>query len=179
MALSPAGRRAPWPFYLAGALLCILLDQGLKVWTVQTFQEGEFRDFIPGVLNLGLVYNTGAAWSLFSGAALPLAALRLVVGAALLVYLVRRPVPPVTGVALTLIASGALSNSLDGWRLGKVVDTLSSETFSFVTRLLGQGNFPIFNLADVWVVSGVALLLLLSLRSKPVESPTPSRPPSP
>lgn len=178
MALRLAGRRTLWPFYLASALLFILLDQVLKVWTVQTFQEGEFRDFIPGVLSLGLVYNTGAAWSLFSGAALPLAVLRLVVGIGLLVYLTRRPVSPVTGVALTLIASGALSNSLDGWRLGKVVDTLSSETFSVVTRLFGQGNFPIFNLADVWVVSGVALLLLLSWRTKSASAPSTSRPPS-
>ncbi|WP_026298688.1 signal peptidase II [Deinococcus aquatilis] len=178
MALRLAGRRVPWPAYLTGVLTCILLDQALKFWTVQTFTEGVFRDFIPGVLSLGLVYNTGAAWSLFSGAALPLAALRLLVGAGLVVYLVRRPVPPLTGVALMLIASGALSNSLDGWRLGKVVDTLSSEIFSVVTRLVGQGDFPIFNLADVWVVSGVALLLLLSWRTKPASPPSTSRPPS-
>lgn len=178
VAVRLAGRRTPWPFYLTSALLFILLDQALKVWTVQAFREGEFRDFIPGVLSLGLVYNTGAAWSLFAGAALPLAALRFVVGAGLLMYLVRRPVPPLTGTALMLIASGALSNSLDGWRLGKVVDTLSSELLSVVTRLFGQGNFPIFNLADVWVVSGVALLLLLSWRTKSASAPTTSRPPS-
>lgn len=166
VAVRLVGRRTYWPAYLIGAVVCILLDQALKLWTVQTFAEGEFQDFIPGVLSLGLVYNTGAAWSLFAGAALPLAALRLVVGTGLLVYLVRRPVPPLMGVALTLVASGALSNSLDGWRLGKVVDTLSSHTFSFITRLMGQGNFPIFNLADVWVVSGVALIVLLGLRTK-------------
>lgn len=176
MALGSSGQLRGLAFLL-GAGICILLDQALKLWTVQTFAEGEFRDFIPGVLSLGLVYNTGAAWSLFSGAALPLAGLRLVIGAALLVYLVRRPVPPLTGVALTLIASGALSNSLDGWRLGKVVDTLSAHTFSAVTRLLGQGSFPIFNLADVWVVSGVALLMLLSFRSK--SAPPKSQAPSP
>ncbi|WP_229755798.1 signal peptidase II [Deinococcus soli (ex Cha et al. 2016)] len=156
-----------------------MLDQALKVWTVQTFTEGEFRDFIPGVLSLGLVYNTGAAWSLFSGAALPLAALRVVVGTGLVVYLLRRPVAPLTGVALTLIAGGALSNALDGWRLGKVVDTLSSHTFSFVTQRLGQGNFPIFNLADVWVVSGTALLLLLSFRRKTPASPASAQRRSP
>ena len=96
----------------------------------------------------------------------------------MLMYLLRRPVPPLTGLALTLIASGALSNSIDGWRLGKVVDTLSSHTFSFVTRLLGQGSFPIFNLADVWVVSGVALLLLLSVRTKAAPTPGQPSPPS-
>lgn len=177
MALRASGRLRGAALLL-GAGLFILLDQALKLWTVQTFAEGEFRDFIPGVLSLGLVYNTGAAWSLFSGAALPLAALRLVVGAAMLMYLLRRPVPPLTGLALTLIASGALSNSIDGWRLGKVVDTLSSHTFSFVTRLLGQGSFPIFNLADVWVVSGVALLLLLSVRTKAAPTPGQPSPPS-
>lgn len=178
MALTASAR---WrgPAYLLGVLLCVVLDQALKLWTVQTFAEGEFRDFIPGVLSLGLVYNTGAAWSLFSGAALPLAALRVVVGTALVVYLLRRPVPPLTGVALTLIAGGALSNALDGWRLGKVVDTLSSHTFSAVTRLFGQGNFPIFNLADIWVVSGTALVMLISFRRKSASSPSTSRHRSP
>jgi signal peptidase II len=156
-----------------------MLDQALKVWTVRTFTEGEFREFIPDVLSLGLVYNTGAAWSLFSGAALPLAALRGVVGTGLIVYLLRRPVAPLTGAALALIAGGALSNALDGWRLGKVVDTLSSHSFSFVTQLLGQGNFPIFNLADIWVVSGTALLLLLNFRRKTPTSPASAQRRSP
>lgn len=51
MALKSSAR---WrgPAYLLGVLLCILLDQALKLWTVQTFTEGEFREFIPGVLSL-------------------------------------------------------------------------------------------------------------------------------
>ncbi|WP_229790099.1 signal peptidase II [Deinococcus humi] len=57
-------------------------------------------------------------------------------------YLTRHSVPRLTGLALILIAAGALSNSLDGWRLGKVMDTLSSHTLSAVTRVLGQGEFP-------------------------------------
>lgn len=172
MALRRTWGTLPRAVFLVGVLLCILLDQALKVWAVREFTLGEFREVVPGVLSLGLIYNTGAAWSLFAGAALPLAALRLVVGVGLLVYLARRTVPPLTGVALTLIAGGALSNSLDGWRLGKVVDTLSSHTLSTVTRVLGQGDFPVFNLADVWVVSGVLLLLLRSMRSPAQSSST-------
>ncbi|WP_369689442.1 signal peptidase II [Deinococcus aerius] len=172
MALRRAGVVWPRPAVIAGVLACLLLDQSLKAWAVREFTLGEFREVLPGVLSLGLIYNTGAAWSLFAGAALPLAALRLVVGVALLVYLSRRAVPPLTGVALTLIAGGALSNSLDGWRLGKVVDTLASHTLSAVTRALGQGDFPVFNLADVWVVSGVLLLLLRSTRSPTRSSST-------
>ena len=163
----------PHPAVLTGVLACLLLDQVFKAWAVREFALGEFREVIPGVLSLGLIYNTGAAWSLFAGAALPLAVLRLMVGAGLLVYLARRTVPLGRSVALTLIAAGALSNGLDGWRLGRVVDTLSSHTLSAVTRLIGQGEFPVFNLADVWVVSGVSLLLLQNLRASPRPSAAP------
>jgi len=167
MAMKRAAAIFPRPAVVVGVLTCLLLDQILKAWSVHEFALGEFREVIPGVLSMGLVYNTGAAWSLFSGSAFPLAVLRFAVGVGLLVYLARRTVPLWASTALTLIAAGALSNALDGWKLGKVVDTLSSHTLSAVTRLLGQGDFPIFNLADVWVVSGVLLLLLQNLRAAP------------
>lgn len=166
----------PRPAVLTGVFACLVLDQALKAWAVQEFTLNEFREVLPGVLSLGLIYNTGAAWGLLSGSALPLAVLRLLVGVGILRYLARRAVPPLTVVALTLISGGALSNGLDGWRLGKVVDTLSSHSLSAVTRALGQGDFPVFNLADVWVVLGVLLLLLQSLfvsARRPRNSSTP------
>lgn len=146
---------------LALVFLTFALDQALKLWSSQAFTLGTFTPFVPGVLDLGLTHNTGMAWSLLSGAALPLALLRLVAGSALLVFLWRRGASdPRQGVALAMIAGGALGNAADGLRLGYVVDMLSSPAFSFVTRALNAGNFPVFNLADVWVVSGVGLLLM-------------------
>ena len=143
--------------------LGLLLDQALKGWATATFSEGQFVDVWLGVLRLGLIYNTGAAWGLFSGSALPLALLRLGVGLALLGLLWRGVQPRVRGVAFSFIASGALGNALDGLRLGKVVDPLSALPLSQLTQALYGQDFPVFNLADIWVVTGVAVLLVASL----------------
>lgn len=153
-------RRLPWGAVVVGVLVCLLLDQTLKAWAVQEFPVGTFREVIPGWLSLGLIYNSGAAWSLFSGAALPLAVLRLVAAVAILVYLRRPGVSVLTQGSLTLVSGGALGNALDGLNRGTVVDMLSAQPLNLITRALGQGDFPIFNLADVWVCVGVLLLLL-------------------
>lgn len=44
-----------------GVLLCLVLDQTLKARAVREFPLGRFREVIPGVLSLGLIYNIGAA----------------------------------------------------------------------------------------------------------------------
>lgn len=143
---------------LALTTLCVVLDLALKGWA-RAELAGEVRSWLPGVLDLTLTYNTGAAWSLFSGSALPLALGRGLVGLGLVVFLLRRSPPPGQAVALSLIAGGALGNAIDGLGAGRVTDMLASPALSLVTRALGQGDFPVFNLADVWVVGGVLLLL--------------------
>lgn len=151
--------------------LGVVLDQALKVWAVQTFQEGQFRPFIGGVLSLGLIYNKGAAWGMLGGATLVLAVLRICVGGWITFSLLRGRHQDVW-VPLALIASGALGNALDGFRLGKVVDPLMSHTLSAVTQFLYRQDFPIFNLADVFVVSGVVLLVLKNVVGSRASSKT-------
>ncbi|MEF2279411.1 signal peptidase II [Deinococcus sp. YIM 134068] len=148
---------------LALTTLCVVLDLALKTWA-RAELPGEVRPWLPGILDLTLTYNTGAAWSLFSGSALPLALGRGVVGLGLVVFLLRRPPPTGQAVALGLIAGGALGNAIDGLSHGRVTDMLASPALSLVTRALGQGDFPVFNLADIWVVGGVLLLLLTQWR---------------
>lgn len=150
------------PILLALTTLCVVLDLALKSWA-RAELPGEVRSWLPGILDLTLTYNTGAAWSLFSGSALPLALVRGAVGLALVAFLARRPCPSGQAVALSLIAGGALGNALDGLSAGRVTDMLASPALSRVTRALGQGDFPVFNLADVCVVGGVLLLLLVSV----------------
>lgn len=144
----------------------VVLDQWLKVWAVSTFREGEFQAFIGGFLSLGLIYNKGAAWGMLGGATLILAVLRLLVGLWLTFSLLRGKYRDIW-VPLSLIAAGALGNALDGFRLGKVVDPLMSHTLSNITQFLYKQDFPIFNLADVFVVSGVVLLVLKGLLRSP------------
>lgn len=157
------------------AALLVVADQALKGWAISHLQEhGEVTPFIPGLLGWYLTFNTGAAWSMFSGLTGLLAAGRVVVSLGILGYLQRKPQRALLGIPLTLIAAGALGNAIDGLRMGKVTDMLYSPLLSQVTRALGKGDFPIFNLADSCVVGGTLALLLVSMLHK--ETPNPEVP---
>lgn len=151
-----------WVPLLIAALL-IAADQALKAWALATLTYGAAPiPFLPGVLEWQLTFNTGAAWSLFEGSAVPLAVARLLVGVGLLVYLIVRPQPRFLTVVLSMIAAGAIGNSIDGLTQGRVTDMFHSPLLSAVTRALNAGGFPIFNIADSCVVLGTLLLLIAS-----------------
>jgi signal peptidase II len=153
-------------FYLSLMVVWLALDFALKTWSRNTLSTDIMRPFIPEVLSLTLAYNTGAAWGLFSGSTLPLALLRIAVGLGLVVYMFRSHPKPLSAVALSLVSARALGNGLENLVNGKVTDMLYSHQLSAITQVLNQGTFPIFNLADVWVVAGVLLLFLGSLQRR-------------
>ncbi|WP_281255899.1 signal peptidase II [Deinococcus hopiensis] len=161
--LLPHKRTFPvWVPLLLAALL-ILADQALKAWALSHLQEGAPNvPFLPGLVEWRLTFNTGAAWSMFSGSALPLALARLAVGLGILISLVVRPQPRLLSVLLSMIAAGAIGNTIDGLRSGKVTDMIYSPLLSSVTNALHAGHFPIFNVADSCVVMGTLLLVVFS-----------------
>jgi signal peptidase II len=145
------------------------LDQALKAWTVANiaccYQWDQAVHVMPGFLSLVHATNIGAAWSLFSSATPILIGLRLVAGIGILVWLMRAPKKPaIQVIALSLIAAGALGNSIDGLTRGFVVDMLWSHWISAVyIPIFHQGEFPIFNIADMGVFCGATLLFISSL----------------
>lgn len=149
------------------AVVWVGLDVWLKAYTVASIPPYPGTvDVVPGFLSFTYIVNRGAAWSLFSGGTLYLTVLRAAVGVGIIAYLARGPrLTWLNAVALGLIAGGALANALDGLRNGYVVDTLLSHWLTAVYRLIVRDAafFPIFNLADVGVVSGVILLLISGL----------------
>jgi len=158
--------RRPTPGWIPLLIAAVLIgaDQWLKVWARTHLNLYEApQPFIPGLLGWQLTYNTGAAWSLLSSATVPLAIMRLLVGLGILGYLTLRPQPRFLAFTLALIAAGAIGNTIDGLRFGRVTDMLQSPALSAVTRALHAGEFPIFNLADSCVVLGTLLLIVTSL----------------
>ncbi len=77
-------------------------------------------------------------------------------GGVLLFLLARRPYPFWQALALSLLAAGALGNGVDRLGRGWVVDYLD-----LGTSISLVAHFPVFNLADVCVTLGAALLLLV------------------
>lgn len=134
-------------YFLATAAL-VAADQALKYWTVTHLAIGESAPLLPGVVQLTRLHNSGAAWSSFSGKT----ALLIVVTALLLAVvawlLIGRIVRHGLGVAACLLLlGGGVGNMLDRLVKGYVVDMFDLQLFSY----------PVFNLADCFVVIGVVL----------------------
>ncbi|WP_457631030.1 signal peptidase II [Oceanithermus sp.] len=134
--------------------LLIVADQISKLWALRSLDPIP-DPFLPG-LYLTLVRNTGVAFGLLKGNPLWLGLFSVAVGLALLVYLARARTDWLTSLAFSLITAGALGNAIDRLGRGWVVDFLD----------IGPGLWPVFNLADSFVVVGVILLLPVWLRSR-------------
>lgn len=144
-----ARQRRALAWAVAGSVL--VLDQGSKLWALQGLPTGLAQPFLPGLLQLRLVHNTGAAFSLLTGSTPLLALVSLAVCVALALLLWQRP-PQTLPIRLALgfLLGGAAGNGLDRWRLGAVTDFLEFVPVSF----------PVFNLADVAINLAVLCFLL-------------------
>ena len=122
------------------SILLMLIDQISKSWARQQLNSGFVLPFVPGLVQLRLISNTGAAFNLFNGATFLLGLLSLAVTIGLMVWIWRAGQMPIwQGLAVSFLLGGTIGNGLDRWRLGHVTDFLQ----------LVPVDFPIFNGADV------------------------------
>jgi signal peptidase II len=143
------------------ALLVIILDQFTKQLASSYLNYAEPLAVMP-FFNLTLVHNTGAAFSFLSQAGgwqrWFFAAIALLVSAGILLWLKRLSADKVwEALALALVLGGALGNVWDRIVLGHVVD--------FLDFYYGSWHWPAFNVADISIFIGAALLIIDSLRS--------------
>jgi signal peptidase II len=125
---------------LAVAVLVLILDQLTKRLAVQAVPRGSSEQFLP-LIDLVHVRNDGVAFSSFAGQ--PWIVGLLVVGAlAALTWWF-------AWLAAGMLAGGAIGNVLDRIIEGAVIDFLKPP------------NWPAFNLADMAIVGGMALLVLV------------------
>ncbi|MEM9923895.1 MAG: signal peptidase II [Cyanobacteria bacterium P01_D01_bin.50] len=145
-------------FFWIAAITAFVLDQLTKYWVVQTFSLGETQPLIKGIFHFTYVQNTGAAFSLFAGKVEWLRWLSLLVSLALIALALFSPVLSRWDQwGYGLILGGAMGNGIDRFILSYVIDFLDF-------RLI---NFPVFNLADVFINIGIACLLIASFKKTP------------
>lgn len=138
--------------YVLLIILGIAADQAVKLLVAGTLPLGAGFVLVPGLLQIHYVQNTGAAWSMFSRSTLALAGFSVVMVLFLGAWFWRTPKEQVwRRVALALMLSGAFGNMIDRFRLGYVVDFIQLP------------HWPVFNIADILLCVGVALLAVLLL----------------
>ena len=145
--------------YALLALVLVILDQVVKYLVLTHIPLGGYVPFLPHVVCLTYVQNTGAAFSMFSQHTWILAFISLVMSVVLAVALWQNFFThPLGKVTLSLLLAGAVGNLIDRAMRGFVVDMF---------QLLFM-NFAVFNVADICVVVGgiVAALYYLLLWDK-------------
>ncbi|MGA1362998.1 MAG: signal peptidase II [Ilumatobacteraceae bacterium] len=143
-------------WYLAIALVVVVLDQVTKSWALDALDDGRVIDVV-GTLRFALGFNSGMAFSKGEGWGPVIG----VVATAVLVYLLstlRRTGSAVSATGLALVIGGASGNLVDrlfrgdAWMRGSVVDFIDLQWW------------PVFNVADSAITVGAVLLVLGALR---------------
>lgn len=136
------------------ALAALALDQATKCLVTKLYVPLGGVELAP-FLNLVFWRNSGVTFGLFDGngeiGRWTLSALALAITLALAIWL-RRAERRMLATALGLVMGGALGNVVDRVRVGAVTD--------FIDLHVAGRHWPAFNLADVAVVTGIAILLL-------------------
>lgn len=138
------------------------LDQWVKYLTVAHLKDAPQVQLWPGVFHLTYVENRGAAFGMMQGGQMFFAVITCLVLIGIVWYWRKIPQDKygiALKVALVLIVSGAIGNLIDRIRLDFVVDM-----FYFILI-----DFPVFNIADICVVVGVALMFPIILVSEIAE----------
>ncbi len=153
---SLAAGSAQWLALLVVAGAAVVADQVTKQVVGRTLPVGNSVDII-GPFSISHVQNSGIAFGLFASRTAPVIGVTAVAVGLMLWFFARSGRRhPVLPVALGLVVGGSIANLIDRVRLGHVTDFLDLVAW------------PAFNLADAFIVVGVAILfgtLVLADRS--------------
>ena len=147
---------------VAGLVGC---DHATKALAQANLQHHAPVVLVPGVIDLGYTENRDIAFSVFyhlrlAPPAWALGLVALVTMIAIVVAWTRRGQRPwLEHAAFAMILAGAIGDALDRLVSGRVVDFIHIHFW------------PVFNIADVLIVAGVGLLLVLGRRHTPALTP--------
>ena len=133
-------------------VLC--LDQATKIFIHTQFPRQESKTIIKGFFNISYVTNSGGAFGLFNDSQEWVRFVLFLLFPLVCVFLIFKMLKETEDrfqiLALSFILGGAFGNYLDRVRLGYVVD--------FIDWHVKGWHWPTFNLADSFIVLGVAIL---------------------
>ena len=139
---------------ILAVIVLILLDQGTKLWALASLKPIHNMTLVEGFMDLTFVENRGVAFGMFSGQRWFILLLTGIIALGLIWFYMNMPKKkeyfPLR-VSLVLVLAGAIGNIIDRLFRGYVVDFFE---FTFF-------EWPVFNVADIYVVVGVILLALM------------------
>lgn len=137
------------------ALISLIIDQIVKILVSNYLILGQTTKIINNFFYLTYVQNTGAAFSILIGYRYILIIITLIFLYYLYKYTKKQTNPNKLAIlSHGLLLGGIIGNLIDRIIYGYVIDYLDFMIFNY--------NFPIFNLADTFIVIGCIILVINS-----------------
>ena len=139
--------------------ILFLLDQLVKIIIINLMIEYDKIKIIPNFFTICFVKNKGAAFSILENNTF-----FLIIISILFIIFINKMIKKeetfttLNATSLGMILGGVFGNLLDRIIYHSVIDYLSFKIFNY--------NFPIFNLADIFITVGSFLLLISMLKEK-------------
>lgn len=161
------------------AAVAIIFDQATKWWVETNMPLYDVIypvAFMSEIFNFFHVKNPGAAFGMGQAYGWVFATVAFIVTGGILFYnTVILEKYTTFRISLGLILGGALGNVIDRFRIGEVTDFLNFDFRPWVSEAVAEAiplvNFAVFNLADLWIFSGVCIMFWLMWKDDLPEDP--------
>lgn len=135
------------------SILCLIIDLFTKYLVKTNLNYLQVIKVIPGFFNLEYITNNGAAFGMFESKSYLLIIISFIVLIVLFKYINNeKNLSQLSSISLGLIMGGILGNLIERVLFKEVVDFLAFNILGF--------SFPVFNLADSFIVIGVIILII-------------------
>lgn len=149
----------PYARLLGTAAVVVALDQVTKSLALNALRDGPI-DVIPGFLTLRITYNSGGAFGILQGAPLLFLVATIAVMVGILMWAGRIEEPHWLW-PFGLVLGGGFGNVAD-----RIFREPGGEVVDFIDVHAGSFGWPLFNVADMAIVTGIGIILLLSARER-------------
>ena len=140
------------------AFIFFLIDLISKQIIMHVMNLNESIKVIPHFFSLTYVRNNGAAWSILKDERILLMIVTVIVLFLINKYMNREELSKIEELTYGIIIGGIVGNLFDRIIYGSVIDFLDFNIFGY--------NYPVFNLADTFIVVGIMLLIIVSIRKE-------------
>ena len=138
-------------------IITFLIDRISKILVMNKLTLYKESVIIKNFLNIRYVKNDGAAWSILSGNRIVLIIVSLIVLVLMIMSIKKaKEIKRLDAISYGILFGGIFGNLFDRIVYGYVIDFIDVYIFNY--------DFPVFNIADSFIVIGVIILLIMSFR---------------
>ena len=139
------------------SMIFLIIDLIVKIIVVNFMKVYDTIKVIPNFFSIMYVRNTGAAFSILEDSRLFFIIITFIALICIYLFLIKDKILSKFQIfCYSMLIGGIIGNFVDRVIYGYVVDYLSFNIFGY--------NFPVFNLADMFIVVAIILLILNEVR---------------